>query len=66
MSRRRPVMSDELKYEIAAELGVLDLVRREGWGSVSSRQCGNLVKKAIKEQSSHSGCEAGGAGIPAL
>jgi small acid-soluble spore protein F (minor alpha/beta-type SASP) len=41
-------MSDELKYEIAAELGVLDLVRREGWGSVSSRQCGNLVKKAIE------------------
>lgn len=41
-------MSDNLKYEIAAELGVLDLVRREGWGSVSSRQCGNLVKKAIE------------------
>lgn len=48
MARRRPVMSDELKYEIAAELGVLDLVKREGWGSVSSRQCGNLVRKAIE------------------
>lgn len=46
--RRRPVMSEELKYELAAELGVQDLVRREGWGSVSSRQCGNLVKKAIE------------------
>ncbi len=48
MARRRPVMSEELKSELAAELGVQDLVRREGWGSVSSRQCGNLVKKAIE------------------
>ncbi|NLA05371.1 MAG: small, acid-soluble spore protein, alpha/beta type [Firmicutes bacterium] len=48
MARRRPIMSEELKFELAAELGVLDLVRREGWGSVSSRQCGNLVKKAIE------------------
>lgn len=48
MPQRRPVMSEALKYEIAAELGVLDLVRHEGWGSVTSRQCGNLVKRAIE------------------
>ncbi len=48
MARRRPVMSEELKYEIAEDLGVLDLVRREGWGSVTSRQCGNIVRKAIE------------------
>ena len=48
MARRRPVMSEELKYELAAELGVQALVRREGWGSVSPRQCGNLVTKAIE------------------
>ncbi len=48
MARRRPVMSEELKLELAEELGVLDLVRREGWGSVSSRQCGNLVARAIE------------------
>ncbi len=48
MPGRRPIMSEALKYEIAAELGVLDLVREEGWGSVTSRQCGNLVKKAIE------------------
>lgn len=48
MSRRRSVMSEALKYEIAAEMGVLGLVNQEGWGSVSSRQCGNLVKKAIE------------------
>jgi small acid-soluble spore protein F (minor alpha/beta-type SASP) len=45
---RNSIMSDELKYEIAKELGVDDKVRREGWGSVSSRDCGNIVKKAIE------------------
>jgi len=41
-------MSERLKYEIAKELGVYDTVVREGWGSVSSRDCGNIVKKAIE------------------
>lgn len=48
MSRRRSLMSDQLKYEIARELGVSSTVEREGWGSVSSRDCGNIVKKAIE------------------
>lgn len=42
-------MSEELKYELAKELGVADTVAREGWGSVSSRDCGNLVKLAIEK-----------------
>jgi small acid-soluble spore protein F (minor alpha/beta-type SASP) len=47
--RRRPgVMSDALKYELADELGVGEIARREGFGEVSSRNCGNLVKKAIE------------------
>ena len=45
---RHSMMSDELKYEIARELGVDDKVRSEGWGAVSSRDCGNIVKKAIE------------------
>mgnify|MGYP000032396114 FL=1 len=48
MSRRNSIMSDGLKYEIAKELGVYDTVQQEGWGSVSSRDCGNMVKKAIE------------------
>lgn len=48
MAKRRGVMSEELKFEIAKELGVDDIVRREGWGSVPSRDCGNIVKKAIE------------------
>jgi len=45
---KRGMMSEKLKYEIAKELGVYDIVVREGWGSVSSRDCGNIVKKAIE------------------
>ena len=48
MSRHRSVMSDALKAEIAKELGVYNTVSNEGWGSVSSRDCGNIVKKAIE------------------
>jgi small acid-soluble spore protein F (minor alpha/beta-type SASP) len=42
------MMSDNLKTEIARELGVYDTVRIGGWGEVSSRDCGNIVKKAIE------------------
>ena len=48
MSRHKSVMSDALKEEIARELGVYNTVSSEGWGSVSSRDCGNIVKKAIE------------------
>jgi small acid-soluble spore protein F (minor alpha/beta-type SASP) len=41
-------MSEELKHEIAKELGVYDTVEAEGLGAVSSRDCGNIVKKAIE------------------
>jgi small acid-soluble spore protein F (minor alpha/beta-type SASP) len=45
---RRGIMSENLKSEIAKELGVYDTVSTEGWGSVSSRNCGNIVRKAIE------------------
>ena len=48
MSRHRGLMSENLKYEIARELGVDDIVKKEGWGGVSSRDCGNIVTKAIE------------------
>ncbi|MEN6349834.1 MAG: alpha/beta-type small acid-soluble spore protein [Syntrophomonas sp.] len=48
MGRRRGLMSEQLKYEIARELGVDHIVSSEGWGAVSSRDCGNIVKKAIE------------------
>lgn len=48
MARNRGIMSEQLKYEIARELGVDQIVASQGWGSVSSRDCGNMVKTAIE------------------
>lgn len=48
MGRNRGIMSEELKYEIARELGVDHIVSTEGWGAVSSRDCGKMVAKAIE------------------
>ncbi len=44
---RQGLMSDALKQEIARRLGVDDVVSREGWGGVSSKNCGNIVREAI-------------------
>lgn len=48
MANRQGRMSNALKMEIAKELGVYDIVKNEGFGSVSSRDCGNMVTKAIE------------------
>lgn len=45
---RKGKMSEGLKQAIAQEMGVEQQVRREGWGSVSSRDCGRMVQKAIE------------------
>jgi small acid-soluble spore protein F (minor alpha/beta-type SASP) len=44
----KSVMNENLKEEIAKELGVYDTVKNDGWGAVSSKNCGNMVKKAIE------------------
>lgn len=48
MSNRRGIMSDELKIEIAKELGFYDTVKQEGWGGIRARDAGNMVRHAIK------------------
>lgn len=50
MSRNRnTVMSENLKEEIAKELGVYEQVKQDGgWGNVSSKTCGNIISKAIE------------------
>ena len=48
MSRRRGIMSNQLKEEIAKELGFYDTVQQEGWGGIKSRDAGNMVKRAIE------------------
>ncbi|MBO8168008.1 MAG: small, acid-soluble spore protein, alpha/beta type [Thermoanaerobacteraceae bacterium] len=49
MAKRRGIMSEELKYELAKELGVDGILANEGWGGVPSRDCGNLVRLAIEK-----------------
>jgi len=48
MARRRGVMSEELKRQIVQELGIDHIVQQQGFEGVSSRDCGNMVKKAIE------------------
>ncbi len=44
----RSTMSEQLKVEIAKDLGFYDVVEREGWGGIKSRDAGNMVKRAIE------------------
>jgi len=48
MARQNGIMAENLKTEIAKELGVYETVKANGWGSVSSKNCGNMVRKAIE------------------
>ncbi|ARU60974.1 protein sspF [Tumebacillus avium] len=48
MGRRRGVMSESLKYELAKELGFYDTVQKEGWGGIKAKDAGNMVKRALQ------------------
>lgn len=50
MSRNSKLISENLREEIAKELGVHDQVKKDGgsWENVSSKTCGNIVTKAIE------------------
>ncbi|MGO4890198.1 small, acid-soluble spore protein, alpha/beta type [Anaerobacillus sp. MEB173] len=48
MGRRRGVMSDRFKEELAKELGFYDVVQKEGWGGIRARDAGNMVKRAVQ------------------
>ncbi len=48
MGRRHSIMSEQLKEEIAKELGFYDTVKTEGWGGIKARDAGNMVKRAIE------------------
>ncbi len=42
------LMSEETKIKLGERLGVAEIVRQEGWGGVPARQCGNLVREAVR------------------
>ena len=46
---KKNLMSENLKEEIAKELGVYEQVKKDGgWANVPSKTCGNIVTKAIE------------------
>lgn len=59
--RRRGVMSEQLKYELAKDLGFYGTVQKEGWGGITTKDAGNMVKRAIQlaEQSAAKGQNQG-------
>lgn len=50
MSRNRRLISENLREEIAKELGVYDQVKQDGgsWQNVSSKDCEKIVSTAIE------------------
>ena len=49
MSRNSKLISENLREEIAKELGVYEQVKRDGgWENIPSKTCGNMVTKAIE------------------
>jgi small acid-soluble spore protein F (minor alpha/beta-type SASP) len=48
LGRRRGIMSDRFKEELAKDLGFYDVVQKEGWGGIRARDAGNMVKRAIE------------------
>ena len=50
MSINSKLISENLREEIAKELGVYNQVKQDvgSWANVSSKNCGNIVTKAIE------------------
>lgn len=46
--RRRGMMTEQFKYELAKDLGFADKVSRDGWGAITAKEAGNMVKRAIQ------------------
>lgn len=50
MSRNRKLISENLREEIAKELGVYEQIKKDNgsWQNVSSKDCGKIVSTAIE------------------
>ncbi|PGS49502.1 small, acid-soluble spore protein, alpha/beta type [Bacillus sp. AFS041924] len=48
MGRRKGIMSQGFKEELAKDLGFYDVVQKEGWGGIRAKDAGNMVKRAIE------------------
>ena len=49
MSKNNKLISENLRTEIAKELGVYEQVKKDGgWENIPSKTCGNMITKAIE------------------
>lgn len=48
VGRRRGIMSERFKEELAKELGFYDKVQQNGWGEITAREAGSMVKRAVE------------------
>lgn len=46
--RRHSSMSEELKMELAKDLGFYETVSKYGWGAIRAKDAGDMVKRAIQ------------------
>jgi small acid-soluble spore protein F (minor alpha/beta-type SASP) len=46
--RNRGVMSEQFKNELAKDLGFYGTVQQDGWGAITTKDAGNMVKRAIQ------------------
>lgn len=64
LARRRKLLTpeaeqvmDQFKHEVADELGLADKIAHQGWGEMTTRECGKvggtMVKKMIKMVQDH-------------
>jgi hypothetical protein len=51
--RRRGIMSENFKTELAKDLGFYNVVQKEGWEGIRSKDAGNMVKRAIQIAQEH-------------
>jgi small acid-soluble spore protein F (minor alpha/beta-type SASP) len=40
---------NEIKLEIAEELGLLDIIKEKGWSGLSAQECGRIGGKMVKK-----------------
>lgn len=40
--KRKETLEDKLKYEIAAELGLMDKIEKVGWGGLTAKESGKI------------------------
>ena len=49
LGRRKGIMTEGFKEELAKELGFYDVVQREGWGGIRAVDAGTMVKLAVEK-----------------